>query len=153
MTILRHLLAWVCWWTALFWLFLLLAGDWNRIELAGAACIAAVGATVAETLRSATGVRPGVPLRLLGSALTVPALVVVDFGIVLWALAASLARRRVVRGRFRARPTDPGTATERAWTVLLATYSPNAYVVDIDPEHGQVLVHDLVPWRKSEEPA
>jgi hypothetical protein len=37
--------------------------------------------------------------------------------------------------------------------VLLAGYSPNAYVVDIDPDEDVVLVHDLVPWRRSEEPA
>lgn len=41
----------------------------------------------------------------------------------------------------------------RAWTVLLSGYSPNAYVVDIDPETNEVLIHDLIPWRKSEEPA
>lgn len=149
----RHATAWILWWGALFWLFLLLAGDWNRIELAGAACVATVGASVAETLRSVAGVRPRVPLRLLAAALTVPAIVVADFGIVMWALAASLARRRVVRGRFRARPVDPGDAVERAWTVLVSGYSPNAYVVDIDPERELVLVHDLIPWRKSEEPA
>lgn len=148
-----HATAWLLWWAALFWLFLLLAGDWNRIELVGAACVATVGASLAEALRSAAGVRPRVPLHLLVPALTVPVLVVVDFGIVIWALFLSLGRRRVVRGRFRARPVDPGDAVERAWTVLLASYSPNAYVVDIDPERELVLVHDLIPWRKSEDPA
>jgi hypothetical protein len=37
--------------------------------------------------------------------------------------------------------------------VLIAGWSPNAYVVDIDEESGTVLLHDLVPNRASEEPA
>jgi hypothetical protein len=37
--------------------------------------------------------------------------------------------------------------------VLVAGYSPNAYVVDVDVDEGTVLLHDLVPWRRSEEPA
>ncbi|HEY6055969.1 MAG TPA: hypothetical protein VIU86_18715 [Gaiellaceae bacterium] len=157
MSVLRPIAAWLAWWVALFWLFLLLAGDWNRIEWIGAACVGVVGATLAERLRRAAGVRPRVPLRLLRSVPTIPAIVLADFGILVWALATSIARRRVVRGSFRARSFDPGEGDDgvarRACTVLLAGYSPNAYVVDIDPEYGEVLVHDLVPWRRSEEPA
>jgi hypothetical protein len=62
-----------------------------------------------------------------------------------------------VRGRFRARALaaggeGPDAVARRAWTVLLAGYSPNAYVVDLDPETQQVILHDLVPHRASEEP-
>lgn len=154
----RHVVGWLAWWVALFWLFLLLAGDWNRIEWIGAACVAAVGASVAERVRAAAGVRPRPALRVLASSATVPLIVLADFGIVMWALLASIARGRAVQGRFRSRSFDPGPddhggVARRAWTVLLAGYSPNAYVVDIDRERGLVLVHDLVPWRKSEEPA
>jgi hypothetical protein len=35
----------------------------------------------------------------------------------------------------------------------MATYSPNAYVVDYDLERGTVLLHDLVPNEQSEAPA
>jgi len=85
-------------------------------------------------------------------------MVFVDFGIVVWALVASLLRRQVVRGAFRshdfpAGSDDPGSAAVRAWAGLLATYSPNAYVVDLEPERGLSLVHDLVPYRASEKPA
>lgn len=88
-----------------------------------------------------------------------PLIVFADFGLVTYALVASLARRRVVRGRYLARDfaagpkTTPEGAAHRAWTVLLSGYSPNAYVVDIDPEENVVLLHDLIPWRRSEEPA
>ena len=87
-----------------------------------------------------------------------PLIVVVDFGIVVWALVASLARREVVRGAFRAHDfpaggDDPESAAVRAWVSVAATFSPNAYVVDLDPDHDLSLVHDLVPFRASEKPA
>jgi hypothetical protein len=49
--------------------------------------------------------------------------------------------------------TTPSGAAYRAWTTLLGGYSPNASVIDIDVERNLVLLHDLVPWRRSEEPA
>jgi len=84
-------------------------------------------------------------------------MVVVDFGIVTWALLVSVARRRVVRGEFVSREPTHGSWTTRgagprAWTVLVATYSPNAYVVDLDPDAGRVLLHDLIPYHRSESP-
>jgi hypothetical protein len=44
-------------------------------------------------------------------------------------------------------------AGRRAWVTLVATWSPNCYVLDIDPETGRRLVHDLEPHRLSEQPA
>jgi hypothetical protein len=85
-------------------------------------------------------------------------MVVVDFAIVVWALLISIGRRRVVRGRIVSRELDRGAqaaggAGPRAWTALAASYSPNAYVLDIEPESRTVLLHDLVPNRSSESPA
>jgi len=88
-----------------------------------------------------------------------PAIVVADFGILMWALLRSLTQRRVVRGAFVTRSFDAGARTtprgqaHRAWTVLVAGFSPNAYVIEIDEERSTVLLHDLVTWRRSEEPA
>lgn len=155
----RTVIAWIAWWVALFWLWMLLVGDWNKIEWIGGACVATVAATLAELARSIAGV------KLMPSAARIKAapkawlVVFADFGIVMYALVRSLARREVVRGRYLVRATDAGEKTtprgvaHRAWTVLVAGYSPNAYVVDIDPDDGTVLLHDLVPWRNSEEPA
>jgi len=156
--VLRHVVGWFLWWIALFWLWMLLAGDWNRIEWIAAACAATVGATLAELARGAAGVGYGLPLRQVRRSLTVPAFVVVDFGIVMWALARSLLRFEVVRGEFVTRELDAGGddtagAAHRAWTTIAACYSPNAYVVGIDADRNTVLLHDLIPYKRSEEPA
>jgi hypothetical protein len=149
----KHVVAWVAWWLALFWLWMLLSGDWNQIEWIAAACAAAVAATIAEIARSRAGVAPRVPLRWVGRAWTVPHQTVVDFGIITWALVRSLVRRRVVRGEFRAHPFPAGEGPGvRAWAVWAGQFSPNAYVVEVDAERDLVLVHDLVPNRASEEP-
>jgi hypothetical protein len=154
----RHLLPWLATWVALFWLWLLLAGEWNRQEWIAAASAATVAATVGEIARTRAGVNARVPLRWIGKAWTVPVMVFVDFGILVWALCVSLVRREVVRGTFRSHEfpaggDDPTSVGVRAWAALAAMYSPNAYVVEIEPERGLALLHDLVPFRKSEEPA
>jgi len=156
--VLARLGAWTTWWLALFWLWLLLVGDWNRIDLIGAACGAAVAATVAERVRVAARQPLVFPLDRLRTVARMPAIVVADFGVLMWALLRSLAQRRVVRGAFVTRSFDAGARTtprgqaHRAWTVLVAGFSPNAYVIEIDDERNTVLLHDLVAWRRSEEP-
>jgi hypothetical protein len=144
----KHLGFWVGWWIALFWLWLLISGDWNRIEVIAAACAATVAASLVEVARSRAGVEPRVPLRWVARWWTVPHQIVVDFAIVTWALV------RPREGVFRAHsfPTEAGQGV-RAWAVWTANFSPNAYVVDVDEERGLVLFHDLVPHRPSEEPA
>lgn len=142
-----------------FWLWSLHVGQWDRIDGVAGAAVAVVAATLAERGRRAANVHPRVALAPFRRSLTVPLIVFADFAVVTYALAVSVARRRVVRGRYVARDfaagpkTTPAGVAHRAWTVLLAGYSPNAYVVDIDPEENVVLIHDLVPWRRSEEPA
>lgn len=139
--------AWVLWWIALWWLWMLLVGEWNRIEWVAAAGAATLGATLAELLRSSGRVRLGVPLERLRHLPAAFLQVFVDFGI----LAVALVRRS--EGRYLAREFAPGGGPFNAWTVWIAGLSPNAYVVDVDAERRTVLVHDLVPHRKSEEPA
>jgi multisubunit Na+/H+ antiporter MnhE subunit len=157
--VLRTVAAWVAWWVALFWLWMLLVGDWNHIEWIGGACVAAVAATIAELGRSLAGVSIRPSLAPIKGAPLAWLVVFSDFAILMHALVRSLVRREVVRGRYLVRASETGEKTTsrgaayRAWTVLVAGYSPNAYVVDIDPDAGTVLVHDLVPRRKSEEPA
>lgn len=149
---------WLSWWLLLFWLWLLLDGVWDATEWVAAAGAAAVGATLGELGRSRTGFGPRLPLRALVDVPQVLWAVVVDFGIVVWALLASVARRDVVRGAFRSHELETGGPGPRgvglrAWTEIAATYSPNAYVVEIEPDRGLVLLHDLVPRRASERPA
>src|SRR4051794_41148376 len=144
----RRAIAWCCWWAAFWWTWMLLVGEWNRIEWIAGACAATVGATLAETVHALAGVRLGLPLERLRHVPSALAMVFVDFAILTVALV-----RGGVRGRFVARDIDPGDAPHRAWTVLIAGFSPNAYVVDVDEERGVVLLHDLVPRRGSERPA
>lgn len=150
--------AWLLWWIALFWLWMLLAGDWNHIEWIAGACAATVAATVAEAARRVGALRVRVPLEWIARGWSVPVLVVVDFGILVWVLLECVLRRRVRRGVFRAHAFSvegdvPTAVGSRAAVMMLATYSPNAYVVDFDTERELVLLHDLVPWQPSESPA
>jgi hypothetical protein len=153
--LLQHGAAWLLWWTSLFWLWMLLVGEWNRIEWIAGACAATLGASGAELARALSGLRVRIPLRDLRSAWTVPAMVVFDFAIVVGALLASPVRRSLVEGRFLARDFaggGRGLAPERfgrrAWRGYAANVGPNAYVVDLDDE--TVLLHDLVPYGRSE---
>jgi hypothetical protein len=153
----QHVVAWLAAWLAFFGLWLLLAGDWNGQEWIAAAAAAAVAATLGELARTYARLRVRLSVRALASAWTLPYQLFVDFGILLWALGSSLARRRVVRGRFVARPFSAGRGPDavgvRAWTGAVATISPNAYVVGFDPDEQLVLLHDLVVSRASERPA
>jgi hypothetical protein len=153
----RHVLPWVAWWLVLFWLWLLLAGEWNRVELVAAALAAAAAATLGEAARTLVhgGARVSAPEPV--AAARIPLALVVDFAILVRALALSVVRRQVVRGSFRTREIDaggddPAGRGRRAWLEYAATVSPNAYVVGIDRERGLALVHDLIPRRASEEP-
>lgn len=149
----KHVVALAAWWIALFWLWLLLVGEWNREQVVAAAIAATLAGAAAEFARTRTGLSAPLPPRLLADVPQALWMVVVDFGIVSWALVASVFRRRVVRGELIERESAAARGTgNRAWTVLLASYSPNAYVVDIDSDTERVLLHDLIPHRKSEEP-
>lgn len=152
----KHVAFWIGWWIALFWLWLLLAGDWNAVELVAAAAAATVAASIAELARARLGFEAALPRRALADLPQLIAMVVVDFGIVMWALFVSVARWEVVRGSFDSRTLsrreDANGVGPRAWVALAASYSPNAYVVDVGAD-ATVLVHDLVPYRRSEEPA
>ena len=145
----RALIAPLVWWTTLFWTWLLLAGEWNHVQLVAAALAASLAAALAEAARRLARPAPGVARGVLVRSWTLPWEVLVDFGVLCWALVQSLVRRRVVRGSFHRRR---GAGERPGWVMFLATVSPNAYVVEVE-EDGTSLVHDLVTRRASEEPA
>lgn len=146
-------------WAVLFPFVLLLFGTWNALDLmaSGAIGLAAAAAVVA-TVELAPQ-RSVVKLRWLRLAWSVPHRTVVDFAILVRELALALATGTPRQGVFRAkrfdvgRPSGPVSTGWRAFVGAVAGYSPNAYVVDFDPERQQVLVHDLVPNERSEAPA
>lgn len=154
----KHVAGLLAFWIALFWLWLLLVGEWDGTEWIAAACAATVAAALGDLARRRARTQVHVPLGWIAKAWNVPLMVVADFGIVVWALVRSAVRREVVRGTFRSHefPAGGGDAVSegvRAWVALAATFSPNAYVVEIEQARRLVLVHDLVPFRESEKPA
>jgi hypothetical protein len=149
---------WIAWAAILFGFWLLLAGEWSRIETTAAAAAASVGSTAAVAVRRLPGARVHVPLAWVRAAWSVPIAVVADFGIVAWLLVRALAHRRRVHGGFRVKPfpatgDDPTGRGIRAWVTVTATVSPNAYVIHIDADEGDLLLHELVTWPWSESPA
>jgi hypothetical protein len=135
-----HALAWI----VLFWLWLLLVGQWNLREWIAATVAATVATAIGAVAVKAAGVDARVPLNRIAKAWGVPAMVVVDFGILMWALL------RRSRGVFVERPFPDEGDGVRAWASIAATYSPNAYVLEIGD--GRAVLHDLVRNRSSESP-
>jgi len=143
----RHVAAWLLFFAALWSLWLLLAGEWNKTQWVAAAAAATIGATVGEIARMRAGASAAAPLGTLGAVPGALAMVFVDFAIVV----AALFRR--ADGSFLETETEVGgSQPERAWAAYLATLSANAYVLDVDAERKTALTHHLVPYAKSQDP-
>jgi len=139
-----RLAAWLSWSGGLFVLWLLLVGTVQDVELIAGLCAAAVGATAVEVVRSQRLLRFRVERQWLWLVRRPLRRVVPDFFVVLSALV------RPSRGRFRRIefPTGGERAVDsgrRAFAVLGPSLAPNRLVVDVDPDSGEALVHDLVP--------
>jgi Na+/H+ ion antiporter subunit len=146
----RRLGAWLSWFALLFGLWLLLVGTVQDVELIAGLCAGALGATAADVVRSLGLLRFRVEWRWLRLAWRPLLCVVPEFFLVL----AALVRRP--RGRFRTIefPTGGERAADsgrRAFVVLASSLAPNRLAVDLDPESGEALVHDLLPGRDSRE--
>ena len=147
----------LAWWVVLFALWLLFAGQWSWLIAAWGAGLALVAALSGEVVAGqgllSVRWRPDW-LRELGPAL---AAVVVDFLIISRALVVAMVIGRRRLGTFRQDRSTAGLgelpAGRRAWVTLVATWSPNCYVLDIDPETGRRMVHDLEVHRLSEQPS
>jgi hypothetical protein len=154
----RRVLRWVAWWAVLFGLWLLFVGEWTWLVAvwgAGLSFLATVSAGVvaAQGLLDARGRWSWA--RELGPSATA---VVVDFVILTRALVAAVVTGRREVGLFvedgsSGAGDGPLAAGRRAWIAVVATWSPNCYVVDIDPGSGRRILHDLQPHRASELPA
>ena len=131
----KHAAAFLVFWLTFWWTWQLLAGEWNRDQWIAGAIAATVAAAAGEVARVRADADPARGIRVVAQAYTVVPMIVVDFALLMWALPA--------RRRGELRPADAA----EPWTALLATYSPNAFVVTDDT------LHRLVPFDKSEEPA
>jgi len=153
----RRVVTYACWWVALFWLWFAYQGEWDRYEWVAAACGATAAAAFAALVARTGLLQFRLPAKALREGLSVPLQILVDCGILALALARRVVRRPVggefVDRPFPSRGTGPIAAGDRAARATLGTYSPNAYVVDLDPHSHRALLHDLVPNRDSERPA
>lgn len=140
-------------WAAAASLALLLLGQLDPLDLYAAAGIGLVAVAVVA-LTDACAVREyRIRPRWLWLAVSVPHRTVVDFLLLVRELFRAVRGRPPV-GAFRAKPFD--RTRPPGWRALLGTvggFTPNAYVVEVDPERGRVLVHDLVVSERSESPA
>ena len=147
----RSAVIWVCWWVCLFALWMLLVLTRATPEILAGAVVAGIGATAAEVVRRSRfvellpwGLVPLHPIALVRT-------VVSDCWVLTVALARQLGDRQDNIGAFRGIPfdagadDDPRAATRRAAYTALISVAPNTYVVGIDREHDNMLVHELVP--------
>jgi hypothetical protein len=143
----------VAWFAAFWWMWMLLAGEWNHVEWIAATVAASVVTALFELMCARVNAVAWVPAAWIRRAAAVPHQIFVDFGII----TLTLLRPRE-RGVYRAHPFDAvGDGADdvgaRAWAGWTANFSPNAVALDIDREQELSLVHDLVPNRASEKPA
>ena len=146
------------WFLVLALMFVWFTGESSKITWVAAGIIAVVGTLAAHRLR-AIGILSGhLRPRWLGSLPSTIKQIPVDFFILVRELVACVASRKREQGVFVGRKIPAGEApvTDESWRTFVtvaATWSPNSYVVDIDPVHRSRLAHDLVPNRNSEKPA
>jgi hypothetical protein len=142
--------AWLAWFGVLIVFWLLLVGTISEVERIAGLCAAALGATAAEVVRTQGLLRFRVEWRWLRRVWRPLLRAVSDFLL----LMAALVWRS--QGTFRELDFPTGgeravDAGRRAFAVLAPSFAPNRLVVDVDPETGQALVHDLVSGSSSSE--
>jgi hypothetical protein len=146
----RRIAAWLAWFACLFVLWLGLVGTVQQTELLAGLFAAAIAASSAEVVRSLGLFDFRVEWRWLRQLWKPLVRVVPEFLLVLLVLF------RPRRGQLRTLDFPVGgqravDAGRRAFAVLAGSLAPNRLVIDVDPEAGGALVHDLVPERSSAE--
>lgn len=143
-------LAWIGTAGVLFAFWLLLIDTIEEAQLWTGVAAAVLGATGSELVR-AQGLararpRPGLLRRAWRPLASIPR----DLALLTREAVLGLLGRRRARGRFRALPFDPGAdaAADRARLAaaeMAGSFSPNTFVIGIDPRERVILVHQLVP--------
>lgn len=138
------------WWLAFFPLYLMLAGSVDWQEMIAGVVLSAIAALAVTVTRRAASLHFQPRLGWLRHFRHLPGRLLTECFIVAAALARALLRREKVEGVFRTIPFDPGgenpeSAARRALVIAGACLTPNSFVVAIDAERGQLLLHQLVP--------
>ena len=146
----RRVPAWLAWFAGLFLLWLLLVGNLAGTERIAGLFAAAIGATAAEIVRSLGLFEFRVERRWL--ARTPKQLASAFFGF--FVVLRTLARPRSGTFRTAEFPTGGERAVDhgrRAWAAFAGSLGPNTLVVDLDPNSGLALLHDLVSQAAADE--
>ena len=136
------------WFALLVGLWELLAGTFQRTEVLAGLIAAALGMVFVVVLRAAGLLRLSLDLRTCVRVSKLAWQLPVEFCVIAWVLAGSLARAERVRGSW-VRTTFPSAAGElgrgqRALGATIGTATPNAIVVDVAAD-GVALLHSLAP--------
>lgn len=126
----------------------ILVGTINLPELVVGFVAAAIAATVTEVTRSIGFARFYPRLYWFTEVWRVPGQILVDCGILTVVLVDRILRKRKETGFLRILPfTSGGTggrsAARRALAITVGTLSPNTCVLDIEPYHNFVLLHQI----------
>jgi multisubunit Na+/H+ antiporter MnhE subunit len=155
--VLRSVVSWTSWLAALTVLWLLYVGVFDRVDFIAGVMAVAVAAIGVEAVRRKGLLRFRFQVRWLAAAWKAPFWIFWDFGILTAALAGTLLRgRKPFHSGFKTIPVPAGGAdatsgARRAWASWAFTITPNNYVVRIDRERNEALVHALVLKRARDE--
>jgi hypothetical protein len=141
--------AWIAWFVALNLIWLALIDGFIVAEEVLGASASALAATVAVALGRQRIFKFRARWRWLLPAWKLPWRTVVETGWVLGALARQLAGGPARRGSFRSvavtLPADESeAATKRALLTAGLSFPPNSYVLEIDSEREEILLHQLI---------
>jgi multisubunit Na+/H+ antiporter MnhE subunit len=153
---LRAVAIWLGWWLFLFVVWMLLVLTQATAEVLAGVVGAAIGATAAEVVRR-SGLVDIRPWRMWPRRPWLLALTVVSD---CWLLTVALFRQVRWRddnvGAFRGIPfeagpdDDPKAVARRAAYTAQISLTPNTYVIGIDRELDNMLVHELVAGPRDE---
>jgi multisubunit Na+/H+ antiporter MnhE subunit len=138
------------WWLCFLPLYLLFAGSVDWQEVVAGVVLAGIAALAVTVTCRAGSLHFQPHLRWLRYFRHLPGRLLADSVLVAAVLARALFRRERIEGAFRTIPFDPGgedaeSAARRALVTAGACLTPNTYVVAVDTERGQLLLHQLVP--------
>lgn len=145
----RRVGSWVMWWVLLMSLWVWMDDNLGLAELLAGAGAAALGAFGAEAVQYQSATYFRLRIEWLTPALRLPGRLARDT-----ALAVAVVWNRVVHGReppsgirqipVRYGDDGPEGVTRRVLITAGASFTPNTFVLGLDPERNAMVVHDLV---------
>ena len=140
---------WIAWFLALNLIWFALIGSFILAEEVLGAFASALAATAAVGLARQRIFKFRPRLRWFLPAWKLPWRTVVETGWVLGALARQLGGGPAKRGSFRRVPVtlpvdESEAATKRALLTAGLSFPPNSYVLEIDSDREEMLLHELI---------